>query len=96
MLYALHNRLAFDSVLIDGPFRLAVHFARRERQRVRFAEEYVKRWFELEAGFEDGAAAEDVEAQAGAGERDRQAADVAEVADAAGADEGEEDVCEDC
>ena len=46
----------------------------------------------LTACFEDGSPAEDVEAKPGAGERDREAPDVAEVAHSCGADEGEDDI----
>jgi hypothetical protein len=56
-------------------------------------EEDVKRGFELEDGFEDGAAAEDVETETGTRESYGEAADGAEVADCFCTDEREDDVC---
>lgn len=46
----------------------------------------------LAARLEDGSPAQDVEAQPGAGERDGEAPDIAEVAHSCGADEGEDDI----
>jgi hypothetical protein len=46
----------------DAALSLVVHFASDEGELVWFGEEDVEGWFELEAGFEDGATAEDVEA----------------------------------
>lgn len=46
----------------------------------------------LIARLEDGSAAEDVEAESGSGQRDGEAADVAQVAHSGGADEGEDDI----
>lgn len=51
-----------------------------------------ERFSHLTACLEDGSPAEDVEAQPGAGERDGEAPDIAEVAHSRGADEGENDV----
>lgn len=66
--------------------RFAEHFVGDEGELVGALEEDVKGGFELEDGFEDGAAAQDVETQTRAREGDGEAPDVAEVADCAGAD----------
>jgi hypothetical protein len=89
MLNALHDGLALDFLLwlnVCGARGFVVHFVGDEGEFVGALEEYVEGGFEFENGFEDGAAAKDVETQTGAGERDGKAADVAEVADAASAD----------
>jgi hypothetical protein len=89
MLDALHDGLAFDFGTrrsVCGARCFAVHFICDEGEFVGALEEDVEGGFKLENGFEDGAAAKDIETQTGAGERNGEAADVAEVADAAGAD----------
>jgi hypothetical protein len=60
MLHALHNRLAIDLLAHSGARRFAVHFVGYEGELVGPLEEDVEGGFELEDGFEDGAAAEDV------------------------------------
>jgi hypothetical protein len=91
MLYILHLGLALY-MQRQRPSRLTEHLVGDERELVCFLQENVERGFELENGFEDGAAAQDVQTEAGAGEGDGEAADVAEVADSFCADEGEDDV----
>jgi hypothetical protein len=89
MLDALHDGLALDFLLwlnVCGARGFVVHFVGDEGEFVGTLEEYVEGGLEFENGFEDGAAAEDVETQTGAGERHGEAADVTEVADAARAD----------
>jgi hypothetical protein len=102
MLVPGHNRLALHlhstnttniSTRSHWSCGLAVHLARHERELIGPAEQDVECGFELEHGLEHAAAPEDVQTQAGAGECDGQAADVAEVADCFCADEGEYDVC---
>jgi hypothetical protein len=61
--------------------RFAKHLACHERELVGAREEDVKGGLELEDGFEDAATAENVQTQPCAGERDGQAAYVAQVAD---------------
>jgi hypothetical protein len=87
MLNALHHRYTILVwCLRNLPLCLAEHFIGNQGEAVLFGEQNVKGRFELEAGFEDCAAAEDVQTEASAGEGDGEAADVAEVADRAGAD----------
>ena len=82
MLVPGHDSLAFHIALdMHRPLCFGVHFARDESEIVGAGEEHVEGGFELEHGLEDGAAAENVQAQTGAGEGDGQAADVAQVAD---------------
>jgi hypothetical protein len=86
MFNTLHCGFAFDFRGIGGPRCLAVHLVGDKGELVGTLEQDVESGFELEDGFEDRAPAEDVEAETGAGEGDGEAADVAEVTDAAGAD----------
>jgi hypothetical protein len=62
MLVPGHDSLAFHiyAINVNSALCLAVHFARHERQLVGLGEEDVKSGFELENGFEDRAAAENV------------------------------------
>lgn len=64
VLYILHLGFTRDgsSCRVDGTLRLAEHLVGDEFEFVRALEEDVEGGFELEDGFEDGAAAEDVEA----------------------------------
>jgi hypothetical protein len=89
MLYALHDSFTLNFLvrLYVGRARgFVVHFVCDESEFVGALEEDVEGGFEFEDGFKDGAAAEDVETETGTGEGNGEAADVAEVADAAGAD----------
>jgi hypothetical protein len=80
-----HDDLAIDvgsRVRVgDGALRFAKNLACHERELVGAREEDVKGGLELEDGFEDAATAENVQTQPCAGERDGQAAYVAQVAD---------------
>jgi len=87
MFYILHLGFAlYRRSLLGRSLCFTEHFVGDEGELVGALEEDVEGGFELEDGFEDGAAAEDVEAQTGAREGDGEAPDVAEVADCAGAD----------
>jgi hypothetical protein len=89
MLDALHDGLALDFLLwlnVCGARGFVVHFVGDEGEFVGALEEDVEGGFEFEHGFEDRATSEDVETETGARECYGEAADVAEVADAAGAD----------
>jgi len=93
VLIARHDGLALNIAIgMHGPRRFAVHLACDKGEFVGPCEEHIEGGFELEDRLEDCAAAEDVQTQAGAGECDSQAADIAKVADRFCADEGEDDV----
>lgn len=86
--HTLHDRLSLKPFLADliGQHALrGPQLAGYEGQLVRTLEEQLKGFAKLVAGLEDGAAAEDVQTETGAGEGDGKTADVAEVADARGA-----------
>jgi hypothetical protein len=88
MLDAFHDRFpSFHLRIYQSRVRRRVKLVRDKSEFRGTFEQDVERGFELEAGLEDGGAAEDVEAEAGTGQGDGEAADVAEVADAAGSDE---------
>jgi hypothetical protein len=95
MLHILHLGFSLHSLTLQRqqPSCLAKHLISDQGKLIGLLQEYVKSGFEFKDGFEDGAAAEDVETETGAGEGDGEAADVAEVADCFCADEGEDDVC---
>ena len=94
VLHTLHvrDREPFLTLSITLGPRRREHLAEDEPEGVGAAQQQAEGVLELGAGLEDLAAAEDVEAEAGAGQRDGQAADVAEVADVTRADQGEDDV----
>jgi hypothetical protein len=85
VLVSCHNDLAVDvgsRVRVgDGALRFAKHLVCHERELVGTREEDVEGGLELEDGFEDAAAAENVQTQPCARECDGQAAYVAQVAD---------------